>query len=417
MNALTRLGFDHPTPVQRQAIPPALAHKDLKIIAETGSGKTAAFLLPTLHRLLECPSGKVMTRALILAPTRELARQIYQQCRQLTEFSDLQTRLVTGGEDFKSQQKNLRTNPDILISTPGRLLEHLELNPTVLSSLEILIVDEADRMLDMGFTENVLAIVERCNKQRQTLILSATLTHNGINKIADKLLNSAEVIALTERYAPPIHIRQEILPADDNVHKQKLLAHLLLNTSYEKAIVFANTRLNADQLKGPLLGKKLRVGVLHGEMEQKERNRIMALFQSGAVSILITTDLAARGLDIKGIGLVINFDVPRNGVDYLHRIGRTGRGDESGRAVTLVKATEWNLMSAIGRFLKLDLEYRTIEGLEGSYHGPKKMKKSGKAAGGKKKATAVKAVPEKIKKRHRDRKNIGKRRKPASAAT
>ncbi|MGZ8187005.1 MAG: DEAD/DEAH box helicase [Methylobacter sp.] len=412
--AVNKLGFEKPTPVQIQAIPWAMEHKDLLVSAETGSGKTAAFLLPTLHHLITLPSTKFGTRALILAPTRELARQTFTQCQQLTEFTSLKVGLVTGGDDFKHQQGMIRGNAEIIISTPGRLLELIEQESPDFSHLEVLILDEADRMLDMGFSEDVLAIAERCNTQRQTLLFSATLTHYGVIKIADRILKNHKVVALNTLYDGHSNIEQQIVLADDNEHKQKLLAWLLLNETYDKALVFTNTRIKADELRGPLRGQKLRVGVLHGEMDQKDRNRMMELFREGEVNIMIATDLAARGLDVKGINLVINFDIPRNGVDYIHRIGRTGRVDELGLTVALVKSTEWNLMAGIERFLKQKLKRRNIKELEGKYKGPKKLKASGKAVGTKKKIEPKKAVADKIKIRHRDQKNIGKRRVPGN---
>lgn len=412
--ALDKLGFDQPTPVQLQTIPPALAHQDLLVSAETGSGKTAAFLLPALHHLLTIPATHAGTRALVLAPTRELARQIFQQCRQLCEFSDLQAGLVTGGDDFRQQQKTIRNNPDIVIATPGRLLELLEQEVSNLDELEILILDEADRMLDMSFSEEVLAIVEHCNSQRQTLLLSATLVHQGIKKMSDRVLTKPEVIALNSRHDEHSHIEQQIVLADDHEHKQKLLAWLLLNETYDKALVFTNTKIQADSLRGPLRGQKLRVGVLHGDMDQKERNRVMALYGQGEINILIATDVAARGLDVKGINLVINFDMPRTGIDYIHRIGRTGRADALGLAIALVKSTEWNLMAGIERFLQQKFKRRTIKEMEGKYKGPKKLKASGKAAGSKNRKEAKKEAVKKTKMRHRDKKNIGKRRVPSN---
>ncbi|MGZ8163727.1 MAG: DEAD/DEAH box helicase, partial [Methylobacter sp.] len=355
---------------------------------------------------------KFGTRALILAPTRELARQTFTQCQQLTEFTSLKVGLVTGGDDFKHQQGMIRRNAEIIISTPGRLLELIEQESPDFSHLEVLILDEADRMLDMGFSEDVLAIAERCNTQRQTLLFSATMTHYGVIKIADRILKNHKVVALNTLYDGHSNIEQQIVLADDNEHKQKLLAWLLLNEAYDKALVFTNTRIKANELRGPLRGQKLRVGVLHGEMDQKDRNRMMELFREGEVNIMIATDLAARGLDVKGINLVINFDIPRNGVDYIHRIGRTGRVDELGLTVALVKSTEWNLMAGIERFLKQKLKRRNIKELEGKYKGPKKLKASGKAVGTKKKIEPKKAVADKIKIRHRDQKNIGKRRVP-----
>lgn len=412
LSAVKKLGFELPTPVQSQSIPFALEHKDLLVSAETGSGKTGAFLLPTLHNLLAIPSRKAGVRALILAPTRELAQQIFKQCQQLAESTGLRTGLITGGDDFRLQQNMLRNNTEIVIATPGRVLELMDQEIPNFTNLEVLILDEADRMLDMGFSEDVLTIANSCNEQRQTLLFSATLTHFGVIKMADKLLKNHEVIALNTLHDGHRNIEQQIVLADDNDHKQKLLAWLLQNETYDKALVFTNSRIQADALRGPLRGQKLRVGVLHGEMDQKDRNRMMQLFREGAVNIMIATDLAARGLDIKGINLVINFDVPRNGINYIHRIGRTGRVDELGLAIALVKHTEWNLMSGIERFLKQKFKHRNIKELEGKYKGPKKLKASGKSTGGKKKTEPKKATVEKVKIRHRDKKNIGKRRIP-----
>lgn len=412
--AVRRLGYEQPTPVQQKAIPLALAYKDLLVSAETGSGKTAAFLLPTLHHLLTLPSKKFGTRALILTPTRELAQQVFKQCQQLLELTELQVGLITGGDDFRLQQNMLRRNTACVVATPGRLLELMEQETPDFSHLEVLVLDEADRMLDMGFSEDVLKIANSCNGQRQTLLFSATLTHFGVIKMADKLLANHETVALNTLHDGHRNIEQQIIVADDNGHKQKLLAWLLLNETYDKALIFTNSRVQADALQGPLRGQKLRVGVLHGEMEQKDRNRIMALYRDGVINVLVATDLAARGLDIKGINLVINFDVPRNGINYIHRIGRTGRVDELGLTVALVKSTEWNLMSGIERFLKQKFIHRTIKELEGKYKGPKKIKASGKAAGIKKKVEPKKSAVEKVKVRHRDQKNIGKRRAPST---
>ncbi len=414
LRAVKKLGFEQPTPVQQQVIPLALVHKDLLVSAETGSGKTAAFLLPTLHHLLTLSSSKPGTRALILAPTRELAQQIFKQCQQLIEFTDLTIGIITGGDDFRLQQNMLRRNTELVIATPGRVLELMEQEIPNFSNLEILILDEADRMLDMGFSEDVLTITKSCNTDRQTLLFSATLTHFGVIKMADKILKDHKVVALNTLHDGHRNIEQQIIVADDNDHKQKLLAWLLLNETYDKALVFTNSRIQADLLRGPLRGQKLRVGVLHGEMDQKDRNRMMQLFREGEVKVMVATDLAARGLDIKGINLVINFDVPRNGINYIHRIGRTGRVDELGLTIALVKSTEWNLMSGIERFLKQKFKRRTIKELEGKYKGPKKLKASGKAAGIKNKIEPKKVAAEKVKIRHRDKKNVGKRRAPTA---
>jgi len=410
--AVKKMGFELPTPVQQKSIPLALEHKDLLVSAETGSGKTAAFLLPTLHHLLTLTSNKPGTRALVLTPTRELAQQIFKHCQQLTEFTELKTGLITGGDDFRLQQNMLRRDTEIVIATPGRVLELMEQEIPNFSNLEVLILDEADRMLDMGFSEDVLTIANSCNAQRQTLLFSATLTHFGVIKMTDKVLTNHNVIALNTLHDGHRNIEQQIVLADDNDHKLKLLTWLLQNEIYDKALVFTNSRIQAGALRGPLRGQKLRVGVLHGEMDQKDRDRMMELFREGEVKVMLTTDLAARGLDIKGINLVINFDVPRNGINYIHRIGRTGRVDELGLTIALVKHTEWNLMSGIERFLKQKFKQRSIKELEGKYKGPKKLKASGKATGGKNRIEPKKAAVEKVKIRDRDKKNIGKRRVP-----
>jgi ATP-dependent RNA helicase SrmB len=414
LKAIEKSGYKTPTLVQQQAIPPTLASRDCLVSAETGSGKTAAYLLPTLQQLLALPAKPLGIQVLILCPTRELAQQIFGQCQQFCEFTPLKTEIITGGSDFKKQQMALTKGTDIIIATPGRLLEHFQLATTYFQHLSALILDEADRMLDMGFSDDVLTIVEQCNKQRQTLLFSATLTHFGVIKIADKVLKTPKVVALNTLHDGHRNITQHLILADDHDHKLKLLAHLLMHETFDKALVFTNTRLRADELHNSARGAGIRSGLLHGEMDQKDRNRVMALYRDGIINTLIATDLAARGLDIKGINLVINFDIPRNGIDYIHRIGRTGRADEQGTTIALVKHTEWNLMAGIERFLKQEFIRRTIKGLEGSYKGPKKLKSSGKATGSKdKKEPVKKAVVKKVKIRERDKKNVGKRRVPS----
>lgn len=415
IKAINKVGYEAPTPVQQQAIPPILANRDCLVSAETGSGKTAAYLLPVLQLLLDSPDKSIGIKALILCPTRELAQQIYGQCQQFSEFTALKTGIITGGSDFKKQQMALTKDTDIIIATPGRLLEHFQLETHYFQRLSILILDEADRMLDMGFSDDVLTIVESCNKQRQTLLFSATLTHFGVIKIADKVLNTPKVVALNTLHDGHSNITQQLLLADDHDHKLKLLEWLLHHETYDKALVFANTRLRAQELHSVMRIKGIRAGLLHGEIDQKDRNRTMALYRDGVVNTLVATDLAARGLDIKGINLVINFDMPRNGIDYIHRIGRTGRADEQGTTIALVKHTEWNLMAGIERFLNQQFIRRTIKELQGSYQGPKKLKTSGKAAGSKdKKEPAKKADVKKVKVRDRDKKNVGKRRVPSN---
>lgn len=415
ITAINEVGFQIPTPVQEQAIPAILEGNDLLVSAETGSGKTAAFLLPALQQLIAASPITGGTAVLILCPTRELAQQIFEQCRLLSKFTPFKTGLITGGSDFKRQQLALTNESNIIIATPGRLLEHFEVEKDYFQDLSLLILDEADRMLDMGFSDDVLEIARNCNLDRQTLLFSATLNHSGVVKMADKVLNNQSVIALNTLQDGHDNITQQMVLADDHEHKLKLLAWLLQNENFDKALVFTNTRLRAIELYEAMRATGIRVGLLHGEMDQKDRNRVMALYRDGIVNTLIATDLAARGLDIKGINLVINFDMPRNGISYIHRIGRTGRADEHGTTIALVKHTEWNLMSGIERFLNQKFIRRTIKELEGSFKGPKKLKGSGKAAGSKdKKESLKKAVVKKVKVRERDKKNVGKRRVPVN---
>ncbi len=418
--AIEQLGFDQPTQVQAALIPRAMEGVDLLVSARTGSGKTLAYLLPTLHRLLNLDptlhrhSG---TLALVLVPTRELAQQVVVHCQQLIGSTQLRIASLTGGDDFKRQVATLRKNPELLVATPGRLMEHLSHSTVDFDDLQVLIVDEADRMLDMGFGDEVLLIAQHCKAQRQTLLLSATLERKGLRGIGEQLLNQPETIAIDIRGQQHSDIRQQILLADDRDHKLKILLWLLQNESWRKCLVFCNTRLQADQLGTFLEQQTLPAAVLHGEMPQSARNRIMNNFRQGGARILLSTDLAARGLDVEGIDLVINFDIARSGDEHVHRVGRTGRAGQQGLAISLVSAPEWNLMAGIERYLKLKFERRNIAEVAGNYRGPKKLKSSGKAASSKKRKSGSSKSPVTPKQRHRDKKNKGKRRKAATDKT
>jgi superfamily II DNA/RNA helicase len=415
--AVDRLAYSQPTSVQTQAIPIALEKQDLLVSAATGSGKTLAFLLPVLHQLISLPIQKTgVVRALILAPTRELAAQITDCCQSLIEATELKAGLITGGVDYKRQQSLLRNHCDLVVATPGRLLEHLQQNADCLNRVEFLVLDEADRMLDMGFRDDVLAIAGQCRQNRQTLLFSATLMHYGVLKMADQVLRNYKTLALNSRHSSFANIDQQIILADDNDHKQKLLLWLLDHEKFDKALIFTNTKSTADSLLGPLRGQGFRIGVLHSDKDQQERSRLLSLYRAGGLNILLATDLAARGLDVPGINLVVNFDMPRNAIDYVHRIGRTGRVNEQGLTIGLVKNNEWNLMAGIERFLKQHFTRRIIQELAGFYQGPKKLKSSGKAAGSKAKKAVKKPALEKIKVRSRDKKNIGKRRQPTKSS-
>jgi ATP-dependent RNA helicase SrmB len=382
--AIDKLGFTEATPVQMRTIPAVLAGKDLLVSAKTGSGKTAAFLLPMLDRFLATEAPRTGTRALILLPTRELALQTLKALQSLAGFTPIKGGLIIGGEAFKHQVATLRKNPEVLIATPGRLVEHIERGTPDFKDLEVLVLDEADRMLDMGFAIEMDTIARACNDRRQTLLFSATLKHRGMDNIT-RLLNEPESIVVDSHRQAHSELAQEMVLADDIKHKEKLVAALIAEEKAHRVIVFCNTRAQCQQLGNVLKYLKLRADFIHGEISQSERKQVMNRFRNGQLEILVATDVAARGLDIEGVELVINFDLAQSGDDHVHRVGRTGRAGHSGKAITLVSATEWNQMSSIERYLKIRLDRRKVEGLVARYKGPKKVKKSGKAAGSKKK--------------------------------
>jgi ATP-dependent RNA helicase SrmB len=384
--ALDNLRLRVPTDVQKASIPHALDGKDLQVCAETGSGKTLAYILPMMQKFLESKSVIQGTRGLILCPTRELARQVFKATKQFTDVTGMNVGLLTGGDDFKFQAAMLRKNPEIVVSTPGRLVDHIKRRSTDLVGLEILVLDEADRMLDMGFAEDMEIISGECNEGlRQTLLFSATLHHKGIARVAAKVLdNPMEITTATVRDKHD-NISQQIILADDGAHKDRLLSWLLSNDEYEKAIIFTNTRIESERLNVFLRQHSCRCAVLHGELSQDQRNATMQLYREGKINVLVATDVASRGLDVKGIDLVVNYDMARKGDDYVHRIGRTGRAGETGTAISLINHTEWNLKAAIERYIKQEFEPRAIKELKGAYSGPKRLKASGKAAGSKKK--------------------------------
>jgi len=414
LRAIERQGFTEPTPVQRQVIPLAVAGRDLLVSAATGSGKTAAFLLPMMQRLVDQQASGTATRALILVPTRELAQQVRAHFLELGSYTRLRAEIITGGAPLRHHIATLRNNPEILIATPGRLLELLEANHADLSDLEILVLDEADRMLDMGFAPDVTTIVDRCRRERQSLLFSATLHHRGLKPLIDLVVKDPVTVTVNPVREQHPDIHHQLILTDGPEHKQKLLLRLLQQEHYSKALVFTNTREQTEALGGFLRNQGLRCGSLHGELEQRERNRIMGLLREGRIDILVGTDVASRGLDIAGIELVISYDLARSGDDHLHRTGRTGRAGEQGLAIALVGATDWNRMVSIERYLAIEFERRVIEGLEAKFKGPKRVKGSGKAAAvGKRDKTPEKPPKPKTKVRERDRKNIGKRRKPS----
>ena len=384
LKALDKLGFSEATEVQAQAIPEALKRRDLMVSAQTGSGKTAAFLLPILHQILTEEVSTSGTRVLILLPTRELALQTQKNFEMLAAFTYIKSGLIIGGEAFKHQVATLRKDPEVLIATPGRLVDHIEKGTPDFRQLEVLVLDEADRMLDMGFAIDMNTIASSCNPERQNLLFSASLKHEGLGKIS-KSFRDPVAIAVGSPDHQHQDIRQQLVLADTIKHKEKLVEALIDEEQAQKTLVFCNTRVQCQQLSHLLRYKKMKVGYIHGDISQNDRKQVMNQFRQGGIAVLVATDVAARGLDIKGVDLVVNFNIAQSGDDHLHRVGRTGRAGEQGKAITLIDSNEWNQMSSIERYLKFRFESRVVKGLKADYSGPKKVKKSGKAAGTKKK--------------------------------
>lgn len=413
---LEAMALESPTQVQAQAVPACLDGHDLLVSAETGSGKTLAYLIPVAQKILQHQQQRsVGTLALVLVPTRELTRQVVKHARALLMRSHVKVQGITGGADTRYQLSLLRKDPEIVIATPGRLLELCKTGGAKLDALQTLVIDEADRMLDMGFRDDVLAIAGLAPTNAQVLLTSATLKHRGVESIAGHLLKQPKHISVGTARQPHSTIHHQMILADGVEHKDKLLPALLQQGGFTRALVFANKRRTATRLGGLLSHLGMRSAALHGELSTEERKAVIEQFQSGKVQVVCASDLAARGLDIANIDLVVNYDVPHSGEDYLHRTGRTGRAGAEGLAVSLVSAIEWNNNISIQRYLKLSFERRQLGGLKARFSGPKKQKSSGKAAGPKKKKT--RKPEEKRSSRSRHLKNKGKPRSTSGATS
>jgi ATP-dependent RNA helicase SrmB len=379
LKSVDKIGYKEPTPVQKEAIPLAIAGKDLLVNAATGSGKTAAFVLPILQRLLTTEPAKQGTRCLVLVPTRELARQIGKECEKLASYCGFKVGVITGGQEFRIQRALLRKDPEIVIATPGRILELVRDGTTLFAHLETLVLDEADRLFEMGFVEDIMEIIETCNAERQTMLFSATLPA-GVRRLM-MVLNAPVRVTINTSREQHESIRQQFILADDLKHKERLLLWLLENEPFERALVFTNTKHLANHLCGVMRYRGQRAGYLHGDVKQDVRNSTTQAFREGKINVLIASDVASRGLDVKGIDLVVCFDMAGKGDDHVHRIGRTGRAGKSGLAISFVAPSEWNLKASIERYLNVTFESRKIKEHLGTYKGPKKLKASGKAAG------------------------------------
>ena len=337
-NAITACGYEKPTPIQEQSIPAILAGKDLVACAQTGTGKTAAFILPALHHLSEQKAAK-KTRVLILTPTRELASQISKAAHSYGKFLQFKIVSLVGGMPYHHQIRDLSRGADIIVATPGRLLDHIENQRIDLSAIEMLVLDEADRMLDMGFIDDVQAIAKLTPPHRQTLLFSATVD-NKLSNIINRLLKDPVRINLShEKIAAP-SVKQEMYKAQNTQHKSRLLKHFLNDANIFKAIIFSATKINADKLANELRHQGFAAAALHGDLKQNVRNRTIDQLRQGKIQFLVATDVAARGIDISDITHVINYDLPKFCEDYVHRIGRTGRAGKSGIAISFVLPTD-----------------------------------------------------------------------------
>ncbi len=364
LKAVEESGYTVPTPIQAQAIPEAMAGHDLMASAQTGTGKTAAFILPALHRIAEPSAVRSKgPRVLVLTPTRELAQQVSDAATKYGKNMRLKVVSILGGMPYPLQNKLLSNPVDILVATPGRLIDHIERGRIDFSRLEMLVLDEADRMLDMGFIDDVERIAAATPATRQTLLFSATLD-GVIGNLAKRLLKSPKRISVAASQARHENIEQRLMYVDDMAHKNRLLDHLLRDTELNQALVFTATKRDADSLADNLSAQGHSAAALHGDMNQRERNRTLNNLRRGQVRILVATDVAARGIDVAGISHVINFDLPKAAEDYVHRIGRTGRAGATGIAVSFASNRDAVNLHKIERYTGQSIVAHTIAGLE-----------------------------------------------------
>jgi len=357
------LGFVKPTPIQGMAIPPLLDDRDVMAAAATGSGKTAAFGLPILDRLLGRQRGT--TRALVLAPTRELAAQIAEHMNELARHTRLSAAAVFGGVSHRPQERAFRRGVDILVATPGRLLDHMQNSYARLNGLEVLVLDEADRMLDMGFLPDVRRILSRLPKPKQTMLFSATMPP-PIVKLSREMLRNPMALNIDRKSEPAKGITHKVYPVPAKL-KSALMVELLSRTSYESVLVFTRTKHRANRLADLLEKRGVPCTRIHGNRSQNRRTEALRGFKNGTYRVMVATDIAARGIDVSELALVVNFDLPHMPEDYIHRVGRTARADASGVAITFVSRDEEKDLRGIERYLGTRLRRFDLEGFD--YHG------------------------------------------------
>lgn len=364
LRAIEESGYTTPTPIQAQAIPEILAGQDVMASAQTGTGKTAAFTLPALNLLATPhPSRSRGPRILVLTPTRELAAQVNEAARKYGKYIRARAVSIVGGMPYPLQNKLLSQPLDIMVATPGRLLDHMERGRIDMSRLQMLILDEADRMLDMGFMPDIERICSALPKERQTLLFSATF-EGSVKKIAQQFLVEPKLIQIAAQKEKHANIEQRLHFVDDMSHKNKLLEHLLIDPEVNQAIVFTSTKRHADLLAEDLYAAGHKTAALHGDMTQGARNRTLTKLRRGDVRVLVATDVAARGIDVHGISHVFNYDLPKFAEDYVHRIGRTGRAGNTGIAVSFAAHSDRHSVRKIEQFTGHRLQATVIEGLE-----------------------------------------------------
>lgn len=365
LKGLVELGFTEPTPIQEQAIPLILEGSDIRASAQTGTGKTAAFLLPSLQKLTVPSKVKsIGPRILILVPTRELAIQVANEAVKFSKhLSRVKTVCIYGGAPYPVQNRDLSRPFEILVATPGRLIDHMERGRIDFSRLEMLILDEADRMLDMGFIEPVEQIAKATPKNRQTLMFSATLKGSVLD-LSNRLLNQPKEVVTSQEMTKTDNIEERLHYVDNLTHKHKLLEELLIGPATNQTIVFTSTKRNADLLVDLLLEMGHKAAPLHGDMNQRQRSRTIENLRKGTVRVLVATDVAARGIDVLSITHVINFDLPQVAEDYVHRIGRTGRAGGTGIAMSFASDKEMHLVRNIEKFTGKKIAVHVVPGLE-----------------------------------------------------
>lgn len=371
MKSFSHFGFEQATEIQARAIPEAMAGKDLLASSKTGSGKTLAYLLPAIHRLYTRKSlSKRDPRVLILVPTRELAKQVFSTLRTLIAGSRFSSVLILGGENFNDQHKDFQKDPHFVVATPGRMADHLKQRHVFLDGLELLILDEADRMLDLGFSQDLKAIDQAAShRRRQTLFFSATLDDAEVNDIAQDLLREPARVAVGHGIDEHQDISQHVYLCDHLDHKQALLQHFLESFEIKQAIIFTATKQDTVRLAELLAGWGVDAESLNGDMTQSARSKVMEAFSRGKFKVLVSTDLASRGLDVASVSHVFNFDLPKPAEEFVHRTGRTGRAGFKGDAVSLVGPKDWFNFKEIEAYLKRTLPLDTVSGLEPTFNG------------------------------------------------